>query len=92
MIGIPVSNEVLRKAIELKCSAFYTAMSVANALGGSKSNDWIIARSNSLVDLIEEANRRNLDMSEWKTAVDSINLCDSEPFITATKKIQKVVV
>jgi hypothetical protein len=90
MIATPVSDHILRHAIELKCSGCYGAMSIANALGGSQTEDWKIARAHKLVDLIAEARRRQLDMATWKTAVDDAILCDSEPAREAFDKIRRL--
>lgn len=90
MIGNPAKDSEIRSAIELKCSACYGAMSVANALGGSQTADWRLARRYKLVDLIAEANRRGLDMTDWKTAVMQERLCDTAPFVKAGELLEKL--
>ena len=92
MIAMEVNDRVLQQAIELKCSECYGAMSVANRLGGSPSEDWIVARSNKLADLIADAMYlRKLDMATWKTAVVGSLLCDSQPFRDAVAKIHELL-
>lgn len=86
----PANDLDLQKSIELKCSECYGAMSIANAIGGTPSRDWHIARKFKLADLIAEAGRRGLDMSGWKTAVDHGTLCDSKAFIEAAQKIHRI--
>lgn len=90
IIATPVKDNDLKKAIELKCSECYAAMAIANAFGGSQSAEWILVRKFTLADLIAEANRRGLDMAEWKTAVDNAILCDSKPFTEAAQKLHRI--
>ena len=90
MIGLPASDRDLQKAIELKCSQCYRAMSVANSLGGSPSRDWTLARAHKLPDLVAEARRRQLDMASWKPAVIEEVLCDTAPYRDAIARIHRL--
>ena len=60
----------LRKAIELRCSACFGAMNVANAVAGRETVPWRIVRDFALRALLAEAQERGLDVSTWKTAVE----------------------
>lgn len=90
MISTPVPDRVLRSAIELKCSECYGALSMANALGGSPSADWLCARAHKLADLVAEVRQRKLDMADWKAAVDNKTLCDTPAYCRAIKEIHEV--
>lgn len=84
---ISVQDRVLVKAIELKCSQFYGAMSAANAISGSASAEWAVARANKLVDLVADAIARKIEFGNSRTAVDGVATAKSGPFEEAVAKI-----
>ena len=69
VVKTPVSDSALLKAIELRCSECFPAMNIANGLAGAQTIEWKIVRSFSLVDMVREARKRGLDLSDRKTAV-----------------------
>lgn len=72
-----VRNEDLIKAISLKCSNPYGAMSFANALGGSRTTPWELCHTYPLYDLITEAENRNINLAEVNTSVEVQPVMDS---------------
>lgn len=86
----PVKDSVLRAAIELKTSECYGSLSVANMLGGSPSAEWTLARANKLIDLIAEAQARDLDLTNWKTVVCKTPVLESPAFIAADMRLTKL--
>lgn len=65
-----ITNKDLTKAISLKCANCYGAMSFANALGGYQDIPWQLCHKYPLKDLIEEAENRNIDLSNVNAAVE----------------------
>lgn len=80
MITSPVSDRDLIKAIELRISKCFVAMDIANALGGSQSIPWDIARKYSVMELVAEALDRKLDVCSIKAAVDGTSFMDTEMY------------
>lgn len=66
-----ISHKELKQAICLKCANCYGALSFANALGGSKTDAWILCHAYTLKQLLEEAKNLNLDLSGLKCAVEN---------------------
>lgn len=79
-----ISIEKLKKAISLKCANCYAAMEFANALGGSKTDEWILCHSFTLKQLLEEANSQGVDLSDVKSSIDDIPVKDSLYYKRAT--------
>jgi len=65
----PITDAQLKQAIALRCSDCFPAMNIANALGGYPSAEWEIVRSFSLVDMVQEAKIRSIDLSALEAAV-----------------------
>lgn len=79
-----ISIDRLKKAISLKCANCYAAMEFANALGGSKTDEWILCHSFTLKQLLDEANAQNVDLSDVKSSIDNIPVKDSLYYKRAT--------
>lgn len=82
-----ISTDKLKKAISLKCANCYGAMEFANALGGYKSDEWILCHSYTLKQLLDEANSLGLDLSDVKASIDDIPVKDSLYYKRATGEI-----
>lgn len=76
----PASTESIVAAISLLCSPVFGALNVANALGGARSDTWILAREHELDRLIDEAVRRGADLSEVRAACCDVLVVDTPPF------------
>jgi hypothetical protein len=72
LIDKPSHKDLLR-AISLKCSNPYGAMSMLNALGGTQDTPWKLCHAFKLKDLIDEATRRGLSLDDVKTS------CEPQP-------------
>lgn len=90
MIKVDVPDRVIKEAVELKLSSCYPAMSMANAIGGSRSQVWDVARGNKVVDLIASAIARGMDVSKWKTAVDGKDIAESGAYNSAISIISRL--
>lgn len=86
-ISQPVPDSVLRKAIELRISQCFGAMNMANALGGSPSPEWDVARSHRLPELVADALDRGLPVREFKAAVDNTPFCDTKAYLRVREEI-----
>jgi len=84
-----ISKEALKKAISLKCANCYGAMEFANALGGSKTDEWILCHSYTLKQLLDEANSLGLDLSDVKSSIDEIPVKDSLYYKRATGEMDE---
>ena len=72
-----VTDDHIRRAIELKCANCYGALSFANALGGSKDVVWLLCHAFPLKDILVEADRRGIDLTPLKAAVDGTPVKES---------------
>jgi hypothetical protein len=79
----PVSDEDLVHAIELRCSPVLGALNVANTLGGLETNPWRLVHKFSLVQLIDEAVARDIDLGAVKAACCDVLVVDTPPFRAA---------
>jgi len=79
-----ISIDKLKKAISLKCANCYAAMEFANALGGSKTDEWILCHSFTLKQLLDEANAQGVDLSDVKSSIDNIPVQESLYYKRAT--------
>lgn len=69
-----VTDSELREAIELRHSDCFTAMAFCRGLEGGKLEvPWKLVEMFSPVELIQEAQKRGLDMSEWRPAIHRDN-------------------
>jgi hypothetical protein len=76
----PLKTPDLVKAISLRCSPVFGSLSIANALGGSENDAWKVVRGFTLVQLVDEAVRRGVDLSEVKAACCDVLVFDTPPF------------
>ena len=83
---VPVKDSDLLHAIELRCSECFPAMNIANALGGSRTVPWDLVRTYSLVEMLQEAKDRGLDLSNLKAAVDGRKVVESKAYAMASSK------
>ena len=66
-----ISHKALKEAICLKCANCYGAMSFANALGGSKTDAWLLCHAYSLKVLLGEAAAQKIDLNGLVSAIDN---------------------
>ena len=71
------SEKDLLEAIHLKCANCYGAMSMVNALGGIRTNTWMLCHTYTLKRLLDEAEVLGLDLSQLKTAVHNTPVTES---------------
>lgn len=79
----PVTVEDLARAIELACSPVLGALNMANAIGGLQTDAWRLVREFSLVQLIDEAISRDVDLASIKAACCDVPVVDTPPFRAA---------
>ena len=82
-----VSNETLQEAIELRISEYFPAMNVANALGGTPSPAWDVARANSLSSLVADACDRLMPVREFRAAVSGTLFMDTAAYMRLRNEI-----
>lgn len=83
----PVSDKHLLEAISLRISGCFGAMSVANALGGSPSVPWALARKHGLDELVADALDRGLDVRGIKAAVDGTPFMETPAYLRVRDSI-----
>lgn len=76
----PIASIDLIEAIAIACSPILGALDMCNALGGAQTDVWQIVRTFSLSQLIDEAARRDLDLSAIKAAGCETLVFDTPPF------------
>jgi hypothetical protein len=76
----PVSTDDLIHAIELACSPVLGSLNMANALGGTQTDTWRLVREFTLVQLIDEACERGIDLTTIKAACCDLLVMDTPPF------------
>jgi len=86
MLMQPVPVSVLKQAISLRISKSFPAMSVANAIGGSYSPAWDLARRVRLAELVADALDRGLDVRNIKE-VDGTPFCDTAAYLRVRDEI-----
>jgi hypothetical protein len=64
----PTDSE-LTEAIAIRCSECFTAMLFANAFGGIETMPWKIIKAYKLLDMIQEAETRGIDLTKVTVAV-----------------------
>jgi hypothetical protein len=87
MITITPKQEAVREAIRLKSANCWGALSMANALGGSKTEAWDLAHTYPLKDLIAHARENNILTADLKAAVDETPVEQSLYFRRATGEL-----
>lgn len=80
VLSKPVRTESVVHAIELACSPIIGSLSMANALGGAQTDEWRLVREFTLVQLIDEAVERGVDLSTLKAACCDVLVMDTPPF------------
>jgi hypothetical protein len=82
------TDKELQEAIELRCSECFPAMNIANSIGGNtKSIEWRLVRSFSLVELIKEAMLRGLPVEQFKSAVGGKPIKNTTIYLAAMRAI-----
>jgi hypothetical protein len=84
---IPVA--ALKEAISLRCAMCYTVMSIANQIGGSRTDAWLLCHSHSLKELLEEADALGLDLDDVKASIDDIPVKDTLLYRNARGLVSK---
>lgn len=87
MIALEVSNKILRKAIELRISSCFTAMNIANSIGGSPSPEWDLVRKYSLPELVADALDRGMPVAEFRAAVTDEKFTDCRLYLKVRDEI-----
>lgn len=75
-----ISDDDVRKAVEIICAECFGAMSFVNAIGGMQTTEWQIIHNNTWAEVYAEAKRRNLPFEEMKCAVTDTPLTHSATF------------
>lgn len=83
----PVSVDALKKAICLKCANCYGAMAFANALGGTQTDAWYLCHNYTLEQILEEAEKVNVNLDELVCAVEPQPVKESLYYKRAKKLI-----
>lgn len=76
----PVATEDVVEAIQILCSPVFGTLNALNALGGVQTDVWRLVREFTLGQLIDEAVRRDVDLSETKATLCDVLLYDTPPF------------
>jgi len=88
-----VTDKDLLKAISIRFCRHFPAMNMVNAIGGYPSTEWKIIRNFNPIEMIEEAEKRGLDLSELETSLASCSCCWScvvdSPIYKVVKAAQK---
>jgi hypothetical protein len=87
MIALEVKNDVLQKAIELRISGCFTAMNIANSLGGSPSDEWSLVRRYSLPEMVADALDRGMPVAEFRAAVTGEKFTDCKLYLKVRDEI-----
>jgi hypothetical protein len=83
----PISDADLRKAICLKLSECFGAMNIANAIGGTPSVAWTVARQHRLAELVADALDRGLPVGEFRAAVDNTPFMETKSYMRLREEI-----
>ena len=89
---VEISDKQLLEAISLRFCRHFPALNIANGLGGLRTIPWDIVHTFKPAEMLEEAESRNLDLTELEAAMSSCDCCprlviDSSLFEkVATKK------
>lgn len=87
---IDVSNDSeIVDAISLMASEAFGAMRLMNALAGKDDGKWRLAHNYSLKELIDEAEKREIDFAEIKCAVTKTPLWKSAYYQHASGEIDE---
>ncbi len=79
VLSEPLRDDDLLKAIALLCSPVFSALSMANALGGGVTNAWRAVREHSLTALVDEAIDRGLSLDSLKASCCDLLVLDTPP-------------
>ncbi len=69
-----ISDEDLLKGAALRFSRHFPALSMGNAVAGTTSDAWCVARLNAL-EILDEIDARGLDISAHKVAMSDCPCC-----------------
>lgn len=72
-----ISNDSVKKAIEILASECFGALNLANTLGGLQTEEWQILHNNSWKDIVDDGKSRGLDFDSMKCAVTKTPLMRS---------------
>lgn len=73
----PVSDQILKEAIELRLNECWPAMNVCNALAGAQTEEWRVVREFTFVELLDEAKARKMPYLSFVGSVDKRKLTDT---------------
>ena len=66
-----ITDADVKKALSLRCAICFGALQLCRALGrADEPNEWWLANNYTIKQLIEEADRRGLDLSDVETDVE----------------------
>ena len=71
-----ISDENLLKGASLRFSRHFGALSMANRIGGEQTDAWLVARLHVL-DILDEIEKRGLDISKQEVALSDCECCPS---------------
>lgn len=84
----PIVDADIVKALGLKCAMCYGALALCRALGrADEDNAWWLASNHTIVELLEEAKERGIDLSSAQTEVEHQPLLESMKYRRAVGEI-----
>lgn len=87
----PLTDETLKQAIAIRCATCFTAMRIANQLAGAPSDAWDTIYQYSLIELIEEAERRKFPLDMMYTMEgNATKITDSKAYQMAIETRNRV--
>lgn len=86
-ICFEVSDQELRDAIELRMSDHFPAMNIANAMAGSQTPKWELARKYRLPLLVAEALDRGLPVGTFKDTLNGFTFCECKSYARVEQEI-----
>lgn len=87
----PLTDETLKQAIAIRCASCFTAMRLANQFGGGHSDTWETIYQYSLIDLIEEAEKRKFPLDIMYTMESSsVKIIASKAYQMAVETRERV--
>lgn len=80
-LNTEVSNDLLKKAIELRINDCFGALNMANSLGGVSTTEWELVRQHGLDALVEEALDRLMPVGDFKASVDGKRFTECKVYL-----------
>ena len=71
--AVPISDEAVIKALQLRCSQVYPALALANAFAGADTDEWWLVHNHSLPELLAEADRRQITLDQISGCMPDID-------------------